>query len=135
MNYLYEKYLVKSHLFYWVVILCGLILFVTISWNIEIDHIGSFEATYVDGNILLNDIFEYKYDYIYVYKNKSERVSKCEIKYIEYIDNQYTLINLTEKLQNISFEGNIKLDFVYGKTNLLKIVFGIDQKYMEKRYV
>ena len=135
MNYLYEKYLVKSHLFYWVVILCGLILFVTISWDIEIDQIGSLEATYVDGNILLNDIFEYKYDYIYVYKNKSETVSKCEIKCIEYIDNQYTLINLTEELQNISFEGNIKLDFVYGKTNLLKIVFGIDQKYMEKRYV
>lgn len=135
MRYLYEKYLVKSHFLYWIVIICGLTLFLSVSWSIPVDRIETLEATYVDGNILINEIFEYEYDYIYIYKSKSESVIKCKITDIEYVDDQYTLIHVIESQQNVRLEGNIKLDLVSGKSNLLKIILGIEQKYMEKRYV
>lgn len=135
MKYLYEKYLVKSHYLYWIVIICGLTLFIAASWRIPVDRIETLEATYVDGSILINEIFKYEYDYIYVYKSKSENVIKCEITDIEYVDDQYTIIHVKERQQDVLLEGNIKLDFVSDKSNLLKIVLGIEQKYMEKRYV
>lgn len=135
MKHLYEKYLVKSYFLYWIVIICGLILFIAASWGIPVDRIETLEATYVDGSILINENFEYEYDYIYVYKSKSDNVIKCEITDIEYVDDQYTIIHVKESQQNVRLDGNIKLDFVSGKSNLLKIVLGIEQKYMEKRYV
>ena len=135
MQHLYEKYLVKSHFLYWIIIICGLTLFIVASWNISVDRVETFEATYVDDNILINEIFEYKYDYVYFYKSKSKTVIKCEIMDIEYVDDQYTIIHFKESQQNVHLEGNIKLDVVSGKSNLLKIILGIEQKYMEKRYV
>ena len=125
----------KSHYLYWIVIICGVTLFIAASWRIPVDRIETLEATYVDGSILINEIFEYEYDYIYVYKSKSENVIKCEITDIEYVDDQYMIIHVKESQQSIRLEGNIKLDLVSGKSNLLKIVLGIEQKYMEKRYV
>lgn len=135
MKHLYEKYLVKSHFSYWSVVLFGFVLFFVASWSIPVDRIETMEATYVDNRILINEIFEYEYDYVYVYKNKSKRVMKCQISGIEYVDEQYTIIHLKEDQHKGYFDGNIKLDFVSGKSNLLKIVLGLEQKYTEKQYV
>jgi len=135
MNQFYERFLVKSHLLYWVVIIAWILIFVVISTAIPIDVLETLEGNYISEGIILNEIYEYNEDYLYVYKSKSDIVERCNVSDIEYIDGQYTKINITGISDYVAYEGNVKIDLIVGKTNLLRIILGIDQKYAEKRYV
>lgn len=127
---LYRRYLVKNTALFFIIIIVAATLFLLASWHLKIDVIDTYIGNNGDRKIVINEIIDYPFQSFYVYKNKSEDVEKCLVTDIEYFDEQYTLI-IPDK--NIKFDGNVYVDIIKSETTLLKLILGIDDKYITKK--
>lgn len=136
MEKLYLQYVIRSPALFFGVLILVLAVFFLLGAITELDVVQTYDGSLSGSRIILNTLLPETPKSVYIYKNRGEKLLKLRITKAEQEDGQYTILYFPENMEADAacFDGRIKLDVRIGKSNLLRIMMGLDRKTIPEEY-
>ena len=136
MEKLYLQYVIRSPALFFGVLILVLAVFFLLGAITELDVVQTYDGSLSGSRIILNTLLPVTPESVYIYKNRGEKLLKLRITKAEQEDGQYTILYFPADMEADAacFDGRIKLDVRIGKSNLLRIMMGLDRKTIPEEY-
>lgn len=125
---LYVKYMVKSQKIFYGYIMLFIILFVVISYKIELQVRSTYEGVLEENTITIksDDVMNYLGKTIYVYTDKNQKVSSFNIISSEYQDGTmfFKIVDYTTDSSVAGGSEPVFVELTTGKRMLFQAIFG-----------
>ena len=136
MEKLYLQYMIRSPATFFGVLILVLAAFFLLCAATELDVVQTYDGSLSGSRIILNTLLPETPESVYIYKNRGEKLLKLRITKAEQEDGQYTILYFPADMEADAacFDGRIKLDVRIGKSNLFRIMMGLDRKTIPEEY-
>lgn len=136
MEKLYLQYVIRSPALFFGVLILVLAVFFLLGAITELDVVQTYDGSLSGSRIILNTLLPETPESVYIYKNRGEKLLKLRITKAEQEDGQYTILYFPADMEADAacFDGRIKLDVRIGKSNLFRIMMGLDRKTIPEEY-
>lgn len=131
-NKFYYRYFVKSHIPYYLMIVMGIAFFLYYTSATEVSVLETFEGTYAEDRLIINQVVDYPIEKVYAYHDRSDKVIAYKVLRVTYIDESYTVLYVDKSNESAPLEGTVKIDVEKEYTSLLSVVSGLKKRYTEK---